>query len=136
MIKPDGVARGLIEEIFNRVEMTGLKVAERRQLSVTPELAAELYLPHLGKSFYPGLIQFITSGPVVAAVIEGENCITRLRTVMGATEPDKAAPGTIRGDLREENFRTPLGTIKNLVHGSDSNESAEREIKIFFGGER
>ena len=99
---------------------------------MTPDQAADLYSPHLGKNFYPGLIKFITSGIAVCCVVSGENAIARLRRLMGATNPEAAAPGTIRGDLREENVRTEYGTIKNLVHGSDSRASAKRESGIFF----
>jgi len=132
MVKPDGVARGLVEEIFKRVEESGLKIEVRKQILLTPEQAAELYQPHLGKSFYEGLIKFITSGPVVVSVVSGENAISRLRNLMGTTDPREAKAGTIRGDLKEEEVRTPEGIIKNLVHGSDSPESAQRELKIFF----
>ncbi len=132
MIKPDGVSRGLLEQIIDRVGQAGLKVGQQKKLSITPELAAELYQPHLGKPFYDGLIQFITSGPVVACMIEGDNAISRLRVVMGATDPRRASSGTIRGDLKEANVLTSMGTIKNLVHGSDSLKSAERELAIFF----
>ncbi|OGB89665.1 nucleoside-diphosphate kinase [candidate division WOR-1 bacterium RIFCSPHIGHO2_01_FULL_53_15] len=132
MIKPDGVARGLENEIFKRVENAGLNVEVRQKMSLTAEQAAELYKPHLDKPFYPGLIKFITSGAVVACVVSGESAIGRLRALMGATDPMKAEAGTIRGDLREEIVLSEYGTIKNLVHGSDSPESAEREIAIFF----
>ncbi|MBU1026529.1 MAG: nucleoside-diphosphate kinase, partial [Candidatus Margulisbacteria bacterium] len=91
--------------------------------------------PHLGKKFYDGLIDFITSGPVVCSVVEGRDAIAKVRDIMGATDPREVAAGTVRGDLKEENVTTPLGTIKNLVHGSDSLESARREIAIFFKGE-
>lgn len=132
MIKPDGVARGLERTIFSLVGMAGLKIEMSKQITVTPEKAAELYKPHLGKKFYPGLIKFITSGPVVACVVSGENAIARLRELMGDTDPLAAAKGTIRGDLKEANVINEDGIIKNLVHGSDSAESAAREIAIFF----
>lgn len=132
LIKPDGVARGLDQKIFDRIEKAGLKIESRRQLTPTDELAADLYQPHLGKSFYAGLIKFITSGPVIASIVSGEHAISRVRELMGATDPLKAAVGTIRGDLREENVISEYGVIKNLVHGSDSPESAQRELKIFF----
>ncbi|MFH1542376.1 MAG: nucleoside-diphosphate kinase [bacterium] len=132
MIKPDGTARGLEEKILEQIRKAGLKIACSKRLKITPVLAADLYYPHLGKSFYDGLIKFITSGEVVVNLVEGERAIARLREVMGATDPGAALPGTIRGDFREDNYRTAEGTIKNLVHGSDSPESAQREAAIFF----
>ena len=132
MVKPDGVARGLAPEIFKRLQNTGLIIEESLDESLTIEEAAELYSPHLGKSFYDGLIRFITCGPVIVCVVSGDNAISRVRELMGATDPLKAAPGTIRGDLKEKNVISEYGTIKNLVHGSDSIESAKREIAIFF----
>lgn len=135
MIKPDGVARGLEEEIFSRVEGAGLKVGCKKKLLLKPEQAAQLYSPHLGKKFYQGLLNFITCGGVVCSMVEGENAILRLRDLMGATDPRGAAPGTIRGDLREENVLNHEGIIKNLVHGSDSPGSAQRELAIFFSAD-
>lgn len=132
MIKPDGTSRGLQTEIIYRVGKTGLKIAHQREVMLSPAMAADLYSPHNGKKFYPGLIKFITSGPVVCAMVEGDNAIARLRELMGATDPRLARPGTIRGDLKEENVINENGIIKNLVHGSDSPESAKREIAIFF----
>lgn len=134
ILKPDAVKRDLASEIFSRVEKTGLKIERSREVHLTAEEAAELYKPHLGKKFYPGLIKFITSGPVVVSIVSGEGTITCLRDLMGDTDPRVAESGTIRGDLREEEVLTEDGIIKNLVHGSDSLESAEREIAIFFGG--
>jgi nucleoside-diphosphate kinase len=132
MIKPDAVSRGLENEIFKRVEQSGLKIVQKQGLSLNEGQAANLYSPHLGKSFYAGLVKFITSGPIICTLVEGENAIGRLRELMGATDPRKAGPGTIRGDLKEENIFNQDGIIKNLVHGSDSVESAAREIGIFF----
>ncbi len=132
MVKPDGTSRGLEKEIFNRVKQADLRVSQEKRLQMTKELAADLYSPHLGKPFYNGLMKFITSGPVICSVVEGEGAIGRLRELMGATNPEEAAAGTIRADLKEENIRTEDGTIKNLVHGSDSPASAEREIGVFF----
>ena len=132
MIKPDGVARGLTDEIIKRVEDAGLKVEARKELSVTPEQAADLYSPHLGKTFYPGLIKFITSGPVLACLVSGESAISRLRALMGDTDPLAAERGTIRGDLKEMAVINEDGIIKNLVHGSDSPAAAAREAAIFF----
>jgi nucleoside-diphosphate kinase len=132
MVKPDGVARGLENEIFSRVEKAGLKLEARKNISLTAEQAAELYKPHLGKKFYPGLVKFITSGPGIACRVAGENAIARLRELMGDTDPLAAEHGTIRGDLKEAAVINEDGIIKNLVHGSDSPGSAERELAIFF----
>ncbi|MBN3033426.1 MAG: nucleoside-diphosphate kinase [Candidatus Saganbacteria bacterium] len=132
MIKPDGVARGLAETILKRVSGAGLAVAEKKQLVLTPAQAAELYRPHLGKKFYPGLIKFITSGPVVACLVSGEGAIAALRRLMGDTDPLAAERGTVRGDLKEAAVINEDGIIKNLVHGSDSPEAADRELAIFF----
>lgn len=135
MVKPDGVARGLENDVFKRIEDAGLCVIQKKKIQMTKDVAADLYSPHLGKVFYAGLLKFITSGPVICSVIEGENAIACVRELMGATDPREAKAGTIRGDFREENVLTEDKTIKNIVHGSDSPESAEREISIFFKGE-
>lgn len=132
MIKPDGVARGLEDEIISRVAQSGLQIIEKKKLQLTEAMAADHYSVHKGKPFYPGLIKFITSGPVVACMVEGDGAIDKLRELMGATNPLEADQGTIRGDLKEEVIKTPEGTIKNLVHGSDSPESAKRELAIYF----
>ncbi len=134
MIKPDGVARGLDQEIIKRIKSAGFKIVKQKKLPMTKELAEDLYSPHLGKPFYNGLLKFITSGPVIAMVLSKDEAIQKLRDLMGATNPEEAKPGTIRGDLKEENVRTADGTIKNLIHGSDSPESAKREAKVFFKG--
>jgi nucleoside-diphosphate kinase len=132
MIKPDGVARGLTENIFNRLTEAGLKVEATKRLTPTPEQAADLYQPHLGKKFYPGLVKFITSGPVVACIVSGESAISRLRALMGDTDPLAAERGTIRGDLKEPAVINENGIIKNIVHGSDSPAAAVRETAVFF----
>ena len=125
MIKPDAVANRHIGEIINRIERVGLKI-ERMELGmVTPELAEANYGEHKGKPFYEGLIAYITSGPVVKMVVTGENAVATMRKLMGATNPADAAPGTIRGDFG-------LTVDENVIHGSDSPESAEREIAVFF----
>lgn len=126
MIKPNGVADRHIGEIITRIERSGLTIERMEMLTITPELAAKHYAEHQGKPFYDGLIEFITSGPVVAMVVSGESAITKMRSLMGPTDPVKAAPGTIRGDFG-------LTTRQNVIHGSDSPESAAREIKLFFG---
>ena len=126
MIKPDGVRNGHIGEIVNRLERVGLTV-ERMELGmVTEELAKANYAEHEGKPFYDGLIAYITSGPVVKMVVSGENAVATVRKLMGATNPADAAPGTIRGDFG-------LTMDENVIHGSDSVASAEREIGVFFG---
>lgn len=125
MIKPDGVRNGHIGEIVNRFERAGLTV-ERMELGmVTLDQAKANYAEHEGKPFYEGLISYITSGPVVKMVISGEAAVSKVRTLMGATNPAEATPGTIRGDFG-------LCMDENVIHGSDSPESAEREISIFF----
>jgi nucleoside-diphosphate kinase len=126
MIKPDAVARGLVGKIVSRFEEVGLKI-ERMELGmVTAEQAAANYVEHQGKPFYDGLVAYITSGPVVKMVVSGPNAVSVCRKLMGATNPAEAAPGTIRGDFG-------LIMDANVIHGSDSPESAEREIAIFFG---
>lgn len=125
MIKPDAVARGLVGRIVARLEDVGLTI-ERLELGVvTPDQAAANYAEHEGKPFYPGLVAYITSGPVVKMVLSGEGAVAIVRKLMGVTDPAAAAPGTIRGDFG-------LTLDANIIHGSDSPESAEREIAIFF----
>ncbi len=128
LLKPDAVKANLIGEVLNRIERDGMKIQRLKLFSLTGEEAREFYAEHAGKSFYDRLIDFMISGPIVAAVVEGVNAIGRLRKLMGATVPREAAPGTIRGE-----FGT--GSPQNIIHGSDSPESARREISFFFGGE-
>lgn len=125
MVKPDGVQRGLIGEIISRFEKKEITVAALKIMQITPELAQEHYAEHKGKPFFDDLVSFITSGPVAAMVLTGENVVPRVRTMMGATNPMEAAPGTIRGDYA-------MSINKNIIHGSDSAESAQREINLFF----
>ncbi|QBJ95056.1 nucleoside-diphosphate kinase [Rhodococcus sp. ABRD24] len=126
LIKPDGVSRGYVGEILSRIERKGLSIAALELRTATSEVAATHYAEHEGKPFYPGLLEFITSGPLVAAVLEGPRAIAAFRQLAGGTDPvDKAVPGTIRADLA-------LDGGQNLVHGSDSIESAEREISLWF----
>ncbi|MBX9569139.1 MAG: nucleoside-diphosphate kinase [Candidatus Obscuribacterales bacterium] len=127
-IKPDGVQRGLIGDIVSRFEKKGLKIVGMKFMQVTKQLAENHYGEHKGKPFFEGLVGFITSGPILAMVLEGKDAIAVSRTVIGATNPVSAAPGTIRGDLALE-----IG--RNIVHGSDGPESAKREIGIFFSDE-
>jgi nucleoside-diphosphate kinase len=126
LVKPDGIQRGLAGEIISRLERRGLRIAGMRMLHVDRELAARHYAEHEGKPFYEGLVDYITSGPVIAAVFEGTRAIDVVRKTMGKTNPADAEPGTIRGDLGLEMGR-------NLIHGSDGPESAAREIALFFG---
>lgn len=125
LVKPDGVQRGLAMEILGRLERRGLKLIGMKLMQVTPKLAGEHYNEHVGKPFYAGLIDYITSSPIVAAVFEGPNAIAAARATMGKTNPVLADAGTIRGDLGVE-------TGRNLVHGSDGAESAAREVALFF----
>lgn len=124
-IKPDGVQRELVGEVIKRFEQKGYKVTALKMLQVTDEQAKAHYAEHEGKPFYPRLIRYIQSGPIVAMVVEGYNAVAGVRHLMGATDPDKAEVGTIRADLAQV-------MEYNVVHGSDSVESAEREIKIYF----
>ena len=126
LVKPDAVQRGLAGEIIGRLERRGLKLAGMKLMQVTPELARRHYGAHVGKPFFEGLVKFITSSPLVAIAVEGENAVDVVRTTMGATNPAEAAPGTIRGD-----FGLTIGA--NLIHGSDSAESAAAELALFFG---
>ena len=132
MVKPDGVLRNLVEEVSNRIKKSGLVITKSRFADITPDEAKRLYKVHEKKIFYAGLLKFITSGPVFLMKIEGEDAIANLRELMGATDPREAKPGTIRGDLKEENIFTENGSIKNIIHGSDCRENAEYELSIFF----
>lgn len=126
LVKPDAVQRGLIGEVLGRLEQRGLRLVALRLMQVDDALAKQHYGEHEGKAFFPGLVDYITSSPLVAAVLEGPDAIAAARQTMGATNPVEAAPGTIRGDLA-------LEVGRNLVHGSDGPESAKREINLFFG---
>jgi nucleoside-diphosphate kinase len=128
IIKPDAVQRGLIGPVLTRLERRGLRFAAMKLIQITPELAARHYAVHQGKPFYDGLIEFITSGPVVVAVIEGPDAIDTVRKTMGATNPAQADPGTIRAD-----FGLEIG--RNLVHGSDGPDTAAYEIPLYFSEE-
>ncbi len=125
IIKPDGVAAGLIGEVLKRLESRGLKPVALKMLHLSQDEAAGFYHVHRERGFFESLMKFMTSGPVVVAVLEGENAILSLREVMGATDPAKAAPGTIRKDLASS-------IEKNIIHGSDSPASAQFEIGYFF----
>jgi nucleoside-diphosphate kinase len=125
LVKPDAFARNLTGEIVARFERKGLRLAALQLLTMTRELAARHYAEHVGKPFYDELVSFITSGPLVAMVLEGERAVEAARQVIGATDPIAASPGSIRGD-----YAVSVG--QNMVHGSDSPESAEREVGLFF----
>ena len=125
LCKPDAVQRGLVGEIISRFERKGLKLAGLKMLAVDEDLASRHYKEHLEKPFYPDLREFITSSAVIAMAVEGENAVEVVRNLMGVTNPQNAASGTIRGDFG-------LDLTKNLVHGSDSPASAERELALFF----
>jgi len=126
MVKPDGVARGLVGEVVGRFERKGLKLEKMRMLLIDEGLAGRHYGEHSEKPFFGELVEFITSGPVVAMEWSGESAVSVARTMMGTTNPAEASPGTIRGDLG-------LIMTNNIVHGSDSPASAERELGLFFG---
>lgn len=126
VLKPDAVSRGLCGELLARFEKRGFQIAQMKLLTVSKELAEEHYAEHAGKPFFPGLVEFITSSPSLAMVLEGQNAIVLSRAMIGATNPLDANPATIRGTYTaDKQF--------NLVHGSDSPEAAEREIKLWFG---
>ncbi len=125
LVKPDAFARGLSGEIISRFERKGLKLAALKRMVLDQETAEEHYGEHRGEDFFEPLVEFITAGPLVAMVIEGREAIGSARTLIGPTDPVQATPGSIRGDFG-------LEVRRNLVHGSDSPESAEREIKLFF----
>jgi nucleoside-diphosphate kinase len=126
IVKPDGVSRGLVGEVLRRAEAKGLRIAEMRMMRMDRDVAQEHYAEHREKTFFDELVTFITSGPVVVARLEGEGAIGVWRTMMGPTDPISAPPGTIRGDFC-------VVITENLVHGSDSPASAERELRHFFG---
>ena len=125
MLKPDAVERGLIGQVIARLEAKGLKVVAMKMLKIDRKKAERLYEVHKGKPFYNGLVDYSMSGPVVTMILEGEGAIKRLRQVIGATDPAKAEPGTIRREFG-------LEVLKNVIHAADSPENAEREMRIFF----
>jgi nucleoside-diphosphate kinase len=126
LVKPDGMQRGLAGEIISRLERRGLRIVAMRMFQMEDAVARRHYDEHEGKGFFQGLISYITSGPIIAAVLEGTDAVDAVRKTMGATNPAKSEPGTIRGDLGLEMGR-------NLIHGSDSLDSAKKEIALFFG---
>jgi len=126
LLKPDAVQRGLVGKIISRLEDRGLKIAGIKLLRMDMATAQRHYAEHVNKPFFQGLSEFMMSRPIIALAVEGKNAVEAVRNTMGATNPENAAPGTIRGDMA-----TDIG--RNLIHGSDSPESAERELGIFFG---
>ncbi len=125
IIKPDAVKKGVIGKIIDRFESNGLRIAAMKKLQLSPKVAGEFYEVHKDRPFFGELVEFMTSGPVVVMVLEGENAVAKNRELMGATDPKEAKKGTIRADFAES-------IDANAVHGSDSLENAEREIKFFF----
>ena len=125
MVKPDGVRRGLVGELIGRLERRGFALERLAMVEVDEDLARRHYAEHVDKPFFPDLLEFITSGPVVAMQVSGESAVGAVRTMMGPTNPVDAPPGTVRGDLA-------LALTENIVHGSDSVESAQRELEIWF----
>jgi nucleoside-diphosphate kinase len=125
LLKPDTVQRGLIGEVLHRIERKGFRIVALKLLQVSAEQAQRHYAVHVGKPFYDGLVRFITSGPVVAMVLEAPNAVSQLRAIVGATKPDEAAPGSIRGDLG-------IDISHNLIHASDSVENAQTELSVYF----
>ena len=131
LVKPDGVARGLVGEVIARIEAKGYAISALRMLQADRSLLEKHYAEHQGKPFFEPLVEFMMSGPIVAIVAEGNRVIEGFRSLAGVTDPTVAAPGTIRGDLaRDQGTKV----VQNIVHGSDSPESAAREIAIFFEG--
>ncbi|MDX6360050.1 MAG: nucleoside-diphosphate kinase [Nocardioidaceae bacterium] len=130
LVKPDGVRRGLTGEVIRRIEAKGYRLARLELRTADRDLLSEHYAEHHGKPFYEPLVEFMMSGPVAAMVVEGERVVEGFRSLAGATDPTKAAPGTIRGDLGRD---WGEAVQQNIVHGSDAPESAEREIAIWFG---
>ncbi len=133
LVKPDGVRRSLVGEVIARIERKGYSITALRMLDADRALLEQHYAEHEGKPFYEPLLEFMSSGPIVAIIAEGARVIEGFRSLAGATDPTVAAPGTIRGDLaRDQGTKV----VQNIVHGSDSPESAAREIAIFFGGNK
>ncbi|SPF32878.1 multifunctional nucleoside diphosphate kinase and apyrimidinic endonuclease and 3'-phosphodiesterase [Syntrophobacter sp. SbD1] len=125
IIKPDGVGKGVAGEVIKRMEQAGIRICAMKMVRLTPEQAAMFYAVHRERPFYKSLAEFMTSGPIIAMVLEGENVIQKNRDLMGATNPKDALPGTIRRDFASD-------VEKNIVHGSDAPETAVQEIKFFF----
>ena len=131
LVKPDGVRRGLTGEVLRRIEAKGYRIVALELRTASADLLREHYAEHLGKPFFDPLVRFMSSGPVVAAVVEGQRVVEGFRSLAGATDPTRALPGTVRGDLGRD---WGGAVVENLVHGSDAPASAEHEIKIWFPG--
>ena len=129
LVKPDGVARGLVGEVISRIEAKGYAIDSLRMLQVDRAILEKHYAEHVGKPFYEPLVEFMMSGPIVAMIASGNRVVEGFRSLAGVTDPTVAAPGTIRGDLARDQG---TAVVQNIVHGSDSPESAAREIQIFF----
>ena len=130
-VKPDAVRRKLIGKIIERFEGAGLKIIALKMLTLSKEMAGKHYAEHEGKEFYENLLKFVTSGPIVAMILEGDkNVISMVRDMVGATDPKEEEPGTIRGDFKEQPVKS---VTENMIHASDSEKSAKREITLFFG---
>jgi nucleoside-diphosphate kinase len=132
MVKPDGVKRYLSNLILAKLMESGFTIVARKRITMTQEQAAKLYEMHLGKPFYEPLMKFILSGPVIVTVLESDNSVSRIREMMGATDPREAKPGTFRHDNIGDPLFTPEGAMMNICHGSDSVENAKKEMSIFF----
>ena len=135
IVKPDGTRRKLADKVFKRIEEAGFRILTKKKLNLSDELAERLYAVHKGKDFFFPLMEFVTSGPIEAAVIEAEDAISKMRAFIGPTLPSAAPKGTIRGDFRGERDRAESGVIENVVHASDSAENAKYEIELLFGKE-
>ncbi len=138
LIKPDGVQRGLVGEVLHRFEKVGLKIVAMKMVHIDKEFSRKHYAAHVEKPFYPGLESLITMGPVVALILEGINAISLVRKMVGSTEPNSAAPGTIRGDYAHVSYSYADEngiSIKNVIHASGDKEDAEKEVKLWFSDE-
>lgn len=132
MIKPDGLSRGLKDQIVGRIKEAGFKITKEKEVKIGRAEAQKLYTVHQGQPFYSGLVNLITSGPAYLMVLEREDAVGELRKLMGSTDPRQATPGTLRSDFKEDNIFNSEGIMKNVIHGSDSVENAKYEISIFF----
>ncbi len=135
IVKPDAVKKGFSGPILKDVQASGLKIIIQKKISLSPDALAALYKEHEGKPFYEKLIQFMSSGPVICAVVEGVNAVSRLRELMGSTMPSKAEPNSIRARYKGGSDIGPSGAVENSVHGSADPAAAKREIKLIFGEE-
>jgi len=132
IIKPDAVSRGIADKIKKKLTDSGFEILESKLVNMTLDEAQKLYVVHKNKPFYNGLVKFITSGQICLMKLQREDAVSKLREIMGATDPRKAEAGTIRAEFKEENVFDENGSIKNMIHGSDSDENAKYELSIFF----